>query len=99
MQRHPLAHADADRGDLVLKTLALVGPPHPNADAVVAAFATHVEGGERRNDPCFDRGDEAAHVWGAALEIKHYIADPLSGPVIGELAAAAGIVDRKSGVE
>jgi hypothetical protein len=47
-------------------------------------------------NPFFDGGDEAAHVRRAALEIEHDIADPLAGAVIGELAAAAGAMDRES---
>ena len=42
------------------------------------------------------RGDEAAHVRRAALEIEHDVADALARTVIGELAAAAGDVDRKA---
>ena len=96
VQRHPALDADADGGDLVLVSLALVRPPHPHADAVVAPLAAHVESGERADDPFLDGGDEAAHVRRAALEIEHDIADPLAGTVIGELAAAARRVDRKS---
>ena len=44
-------------------------------------------------------GDEAAHIRRAALEIEHDIADALARPVIGELAAAAGHVDRKARVD
>ena len=95
VQRHPVPHADADRGDLVLGAFALVGPSHPNADAVVAAFAGDVEGGKRADDPFLDGGDEAAHIGRAPLEIEHHVADALAGTVIGELAAAAGAVDGK----
>ena len=35
---------DADGGDLVLAAGALVGPAHPDADAVLAPLAAHVEG-------------------------------------------------------
>ena len=62
----------------------------------LAPLAAHVEGGERADDPFLERGDEAAHVRRAALEIEHHIADPLAGAVIGELAAAAGGVDREA---
>ena len=96
VQRHPLLHADADGGDLVLAAVALVGPAHPDADAVLAPFAAHVEGGERADDPFLQRGDETAHVRAAPLEIEHHVGDPLAGPVIGQLAAAPAVVDRKA---
>ena len=62
VQRDPALHADADRGDLVLVAVALVGPPHPDADAVVAPLAVDVEGRERADDPFLERRHEAAHV-------------------------------------
>ena len=96
MQRHPALDADADRGDLVLVAVALVRPPHPHADAVAAPLAAHVESGERADDPFLEGGDEAAHVRRAALEVEHHIGDPLAGPVIGELAAAAGGMDGEA---
>ena len=99
VQRHPALDANADGRDLVLESVALVRPPHPYPDAVVAPLAAHIEGGQRADDPFFDGGDEAAHVRRAALEIEHDIADPLAGAVIGELAAASGGVDRKARVD
>ena len=74
----------------------LLRPAHPHADAIVAALAAHVEGRKRADDPFLDGGDEAANVGRAALEIEHDIADPLARPMIGELAAAAGRVNRKA---
>ena len=74
----------------------LVGAPHPDADAIVAALAAHAEGGQRADHPFLDRGDEAADVRRPALQIEHDIADALARTVIGELAAAAGDVDRKA---
>ena len=59
VQRHPLAHADADGGDLVLVAVALVGPPHPDADAVVAPLAAHIECRKRADDPFLQGRDEA----------------------------------------
>ena len=52
--------------------------------------------GERADDPFLERGDEAAHVRAAALEVEHDIGHPLAGAVIGELAAAPGRMDRKA---
>ena len=74
----------------------LSGRAHPHPDAIFAPLAAHVEGGERADDPFLDRGDEAAHVRRAALEIEHDIADALAGTVIGELPAAAGGVHGKA---
>ncbi len=78
------------------KPSPLSGPPHPDADAVVAPLAAHVEGGERADDPFLQRGDEGPHVRLAPVEVEHHIGHPLAGAVIGELPAAAGLVDRKA---
>ncbi len=91
-----MLHADADRGDLVFGAFAFVGTPHPNPDAVFAALAMDIECGERVDDPFLDGGDETAHIRRAPLQIEHHVADALAGAVIGELAAAAGAVDRKT---
>ena len=99
VERDPALHADADSGDLVLCALALLRPLNPHADAIVAPFAAHIECRKRSNNPLLDGGDEAANVGRAAFQIEHEIADPLAGPVIGELAAAAGDVDRKAGLD
>ena len=96
MQRHPVPDANADGGNLVLAAFALVGPPHPYADPVVAAFAAHRQARERADDPVLDGGDEAAHVRRAPPEVEHDVADALAGAVIGELAAAAGDMDREA---
>ena len=60
VERHPAADADADRGDLVLAAEALFRARDPDADPVVAPLALDVETGERADDPCLERGDEAA---------------------------------------
>jgi len=73
MQRHPTFHAHADGGDLVFMLRALVGAAHPYADAIVAALAAHVEGGQRADDPFLERGDEATHVGLSALEVEHHV--------------------------
>ncbi len=96
VQRDPLRHADADGGDLVLEAFAFVRPAHPDADAVLAPLAAHVEGGQRPDDPFLQRGDEAAHVRPAPLEVEHHIGHALARPVIGHLAAAAALEHRKA---
>ncbi len=62
-----MAYANADGGDFVLGIVALVGPPHPHADAIVAPLAAHVEGSERADNPFLDGSYEAAHVRRAPL--------------------------------
>src|SRR5581483_12218491 len=84
--------------DLVLEAVALVRSRHPDADPFVAPAALHIEDAERADDPFLDGGDEAPHIRGAALEVEHDVADALARPVIGELTAAPGVVNRKSGV-
>ena len=75
---------------------ALVGPPNPDADPVLAPLAGDVERRQGADDPFLERGDEAAQVRAAALEVEHHIDHPLAGPVIGELAAAPGRVHREA---
>src|SRR5262249_15209404 len=96
VQADPALHADADRGDLVLAAARPVVAANPDADAVVAALALDVEGGERADDPFFERDDEAAHVAAAALEVEHQVDDALARPVIGELPAAADPMHREA---
>ena len=78
---------------------ALVGPPDPDADAILAALAAHVEGVERADDPFFQAGHIGAHVRPPPLQVEHHIGHPLAGAVIGELAAAAGGEQRKARIE
>ena len=99
VQRHPLLHADADGGDLVLVAVTLVRPAHPDADAVLAPLAAHVECGERADDPFLQRGDETAHVRPAPAQVEHDIGHALARSVIGELAAAPGLVHGEAGGE
>ena len=99
MQRHPLLHADAERGDLVLVAFAFVRALHPDTDAILAPLAAHVESGQGADDPSFQSGDEAAQVRPAPPEINHHIADALAGAMIGHLAAAAALVNREAGVQ
>jgi hypothetical protein len=95
VQRHPLAHANTDGGDLVLVAVAFVGTPHPDADAVVAPLAAHIECSKRLDDPLLQGADEHAHVRLSPVEVEHHISHALAGPVIGELSAAADLVYRE----
>src|SRR5262249_58852550 len=85
--------------DLVLATLALVGPGDPYADAAFAALAAHVEGAEGADDPFLEGAYEAPDVRHAPFQIEHHIGDPLTGTVIGHLAAAPGSEHGEAGIQ
>src|ERR1700730_1175063 len=99
VERHPALEPHADRGDLVLKPFALVRPFDPDADAVLAPFAAHVEASKRADDPFLKAGHIGADVRPPPFEIKHHIGHALTRTVIDELAAAAGLKNRKPGVQ
>jgi len=96
MKCHPFTDAHADGGDLVLGLGAFLRPSHPDADAVRAHFAGHVEGGQRGGEPAFEVGHEGAHIGLAAFQVQHHISHALAGPMIGVLPAASGLEDRKA---
>ena len=101
VERHPVADAHADGGDLVLARAAveqrrLVGPRHPDADPAGAALGGDREAGQRPDRPFLEVGDEAPHVLAARPEVEHDVDHPLAGAVVGVLAAAAGDVDREA---
>src|SRR5947207_247899 len=95
VERHPVANANADGGDLVLASAAR----HPDADAVRSALALHAEFRKRTDQPFFQIADERAHVRFAALEVEHEIDHALAGAVIGELSAATRLEHGKTGIE
>ena len=99
VERHPAPQPHADGGDLVFMARALVRPLDPDADPVLAALAAHVEGRERPDDPFLEARDIGPHVGPPSLQVEHHIGHPLAGAVIGELAAAPGREQRKTGVE
>ena len=72
---------------------------HPDADTAFAPFALDVEVRQRLDQPLLQVADIGAHVGRAALQVEHHIADALARPVIGELAAAAGAIDRKARID
>ena len=63
VERHPVAHADADGGDLVFALAA----PHPHAHPVLPPLALDVEGVQRVDHPLLEAGHEGAHVAAARL--------------------------------
>src|SRR3954469_14245333 len=99
MERYPALQPQAYRGYLVLGAVALVGPPDPDADAVLAPLALHVEGRESADDQLFQRRDIGPYVGSPPLQVQHQIGHPLARPVIGDLAAAAGGDQRKARIE
>ncbi len=84
---------------LSLGLRALVGALHPDADAILAPLAAHVEGVQRADDPVLQRRDEDPEVALAAVEVEHDIGHPLARPVIGHLPAAAGLEDGESRID
>ena len=99
VQADPALEPDADRGDLVFAARALLGPRHPHADAVLAPPGAHVEGAERADQPFLQRRHVAPHVGRAALQVEHQVDHALARPVIGELPAAADLVDREARID
>ena len=74
---------------------ALLGPPHPDADPVLAPLAADVHGVERADQPGLERRDETAQIRVAPLQVEHDIGHALARPVIGELPAAAAAMHRE----
>ena len=83
----------------------------PSGDAGLSGRATHTPTRASRVSPTTSNAfsvsisqrssdaDIGPHVGPAALEVEHDVSDPLPGSVIGELAAAAGAMDRKAGFD
>src|SRR5205807_375198 len=92
----PVAHPDADRGDLVLAAIGAAGANHPYADAAIAPLAPDIEPRQRADHPLLEPPYMAAHVAPVIVQVEHDIGHPLSGPVIGALPAAAGLKDRQA---
>src|ERR1700730_4280052 len=88
MERHPALQPHADGGDLVFKTRTLVGPFHPDPDAILAPLAAHVESGKGADDPFLQARYIGPHVRPPPLQVEHRIGHPLAGAVIGELSAS-----------
>ena len=104
VKRRPAPDPNADRGDFVLGDFAprrsrFVRARDPDADPVLAGLASDVERLQGFDQPAFKRRNIGANVGAAAPEVEHDIGHPLPGPVIGELAAAAGAIDRKTRVD
>ena len=55
VQRHPACARGCRWRRSCPRAVALVRPAHPDADAVLAPLAAHVEGGERADDPFLQR--------------------------------------------
>src|SRR3981081_779926 len=62
VERDPAPQPYADGGDLVFEAWALVRPADPDADAILAPLAAHVEGGQRPDDPFLETSHIGPHV-------------------------------------
>src|SRR5690606_10195173 len=101
VKAHPASETDADRCDLVLCGGAVrqrrpVWAYDPDADAILAPLGADVHARKGADDPVLERQYERTHVFAPALEVEHDVGHPLSGPMIGVFAAAAGGEYRKS---
>ena len=101
MERYPSADANADCGNLVLghfacRTARLLGSGDPDADSIFPSFAFDIESCQGGDDPGFEGGDESPQVGLASLQIEHDVGDALTWTVVGELAAAARLVNGKT---
>src|ERR1700732_2755206 len=63
VEAHPMPHADAERGDLVLAPTA---PGDPDADATSAPLALQIESGERADHPVLEPVDIGPQIAAAA---------------------------------
>ena len=101
VEGNPAPDPDPDRRDLVLGTLAarstrLVWPRDPNPDAIAAPLALDTESRQGRDDPRLQSANESAKIGAPAIEIEHDIGDALARSMIGELAATAAFMHRKT---
>jgi hypothetical protein len=96
----PAADPNADRGNFVFgndspRTLRFVGSPHPNAHPLVTPLAAHVEPMQGGDEPLFQGSNEGVQIRSPPSQIQHDIGDALTRSMIGELAAAAALVNRQ----
>src|SRR5437660_6695999 len=77
VERHPMADAHADGGDLVLAPRS----GHPDADPARPALGGDVEAGQRTDGPVLEVGHEAADVLPALPEVEHHIDHALARAV------------------
>ena len=96
MERHPAAHPYAQRADLRLSPVAVIGP---DADPPVRPPRRYAEISERRDHPAFEMVHEIADILAALAQVDVEIADPLPRPMIGVAAAAPGIIDGETRVQ
>ncbi len=102
VERDPALEAHPYGRDLVLAQLfagvgaARPGAIDPHTDTACAPLALEVELGQRVDDPLFEAADERLHVASSFGEVEHHIGHALAGAVIGELAAAPRVEDRKA---
>src|SRR3982751_1447311 len=85
---HPAGDADANRGQLVVSTGA---GPHAGQSFDAAGVDAVARGGP--NQHFLEVAYVAMHVAAVRLEVEDGIPDDLAGPMVGDVAAAAGLVD------
>ena len=93
VERHPVAHADADGGDLVFarSPRRTQTPTRSSRRSPLTLNCV-----ERVDHPLLEAGHEGAHVAAAALEVEHHIGHALAGAVIGVLPAAPRLEHREA---
>ena len=92
VQRDPMADAHADRGDLAFAAAAFIDP---DADTTRATLAFDIKPGEGADKPFLEVMNIGSDVAAPRLQVQHHISDALAWPVIGELAAAPGTMNRE----
>ena len=96
VERHPAPDTNADRADLCLASVRVVGP---DADPAVGAARLDSQIGKRVDNPALERRDKGAHVAPAPCKVELDIADALPRSVVGIAPAAPGVINRKAAVE
>ena len=89
VRRHPAADVHADRGDL--------SPRPPNAGAPGTRPAAMPNSASASIITCSMRAHVRHHVALPFSQIEDRIADDLAGPVIGDVAAAVGVMKLDAG--
>src|SRR5690554_1914281 len=96
MHRHPASHSNANRADLGLAAVDVVGP---DADPLGCGPSLYAEIGQGGDHPALERMDEKSYVASAPAEVEQHIGHALSGAMVGITSTAAGLDDIKASVD